>query len=90
MSTLEDLTIHEVHCCECNKPISAIPAWMAGAVVRFQCEECRQKNPRNPGMADLEPRHTVVDADSPGIGDADEPDDEDMDEEDEAESFEED
>ena len=56
MSTLEDTTIHEVSCFECGKPISSIPPWMAGAKVKFQCEECRQKHPRVPGMADLEPR----------------------------------
>ncbi|MEP6754626.1 MAG: hypothetical protein ABJA67_03920 [Chthonomonadales bacterium] len=79
MSTLEDLTIHEVHCCECNKPIPAIPAWLAGATVRFQCEECRQKNPRNPGMADLEPRHTIIDrsaVDLPAVDDVEEDEDE--------------
>jgi hypothetical protein len=54
--TLEDLTLNEVSCFECGKPISSIPPWMAGAKVKFQCEECRQKHPRVPGMADLEPR----------------------------------
>lgn len=82
MSTLEDLTIHEVHCCECNKPIPAIPAWLAGATVRFQCEECRQKNPRNPGMAELEPRHTIAEREPADLVSSDEPDeDEDEDEE---------
>jgi hypothetical protein len=56
MSTLEDTSISEVSCYECGKPISSIPPWLAGAKVKFQCEECRQKHPRVPGMADLEPR----------------------------------
>lgn len=56
MSTLEDTSISEVSCFECGKPISSIPPWLAGAKVKFQCEECRQKHPRVPGMADLEPR----------------------------------
>ncbi len=60
---LEDLTLHEASCCECGKPISSIPAWLADAKVKFQCEECRQKHPRIPGMADLDPRRgaTAVD-----------------------------
>ncbi len=63
MSTLEDLTVHEVSCFECNKPIAAIPTWLAGANVKFQCEECRQKHPRIPGMADLELRRSSVEVD---------------------------
>jgi hypothetical protein len=56
MLTLEDTSLSEVSCFECGKPISSIPPWLAGAKVKFQCEECRQKHPRVPGMADLEPR----------------------------------
>ena len=63
MSTLEDMSLSEVSCYECRKPISSIPPWLAGAKVKFQCEECRQKHPRVPGMADLEPRRGSVDSD---------------------------
>ena len=63
MSTLEDTSISEVSCFECGKPISSIPPWLAGAKVKFQCEECRQKHPRVPGMADLEPRRGAADVD---------------------------
>lgn len=66
MSTLEDTSLHEVGCFECGKPISSIPPWLAGAKVKFQCEECRQKHPRVPGMADLEPRRSGGDADDLG------------------------
>ena len=62
MLTLEDTSLSEVSCFECGKPISSIPPWLAGAKVKFQCEECRQKHPRVPGMADLEPRR-AADAD---------------------------
>ena len=64
--TLEDTTLSEVQCFECGKPISSIPPWLAGAKVKFQCEECRQKHPRVPGMAELEPRRTAVDAEELG------------------------
>ena len=63
MLSLEDTTVHEVACFECGKPISAIPTWLAGAKVKFQCEECRQKNPRIPGMADLDLRRTATEVD---------------------------
>ena len=53
---LTDLTLTEVNCCECGKPISTIPSWLAGAKVNFQCEECRQKHPRVAGMAEIDPR----------------------------------
>lgn len=56
---LEDMTLNEVTCCECGKPISTIPTWMAGAKVKFQCEECRQKHPRIPGMAEIETRRSL-------------------------------
>lgn len=59
--SLEDLTLNEVRCYECNKPMPSIPAWLATAKVKFQCEECRQKHPRVPGMADIEPRRIPVD-----------------------------
>jgi hypothetical protein len=82
MSHLEDLTISEVHCFECRKPIAAIPSWLADAKVNFQCEECRQKNPRIPGMAELDRRGSAPTDD---LGDhAVEADDVDEDEEDEA------
>ena len=64
--TLEDTTLNEVQCYECAKPISSIPPWLAGAKVKFQCEECRQKHPRVPGMAELEPRRTAADAEELG------------------------
>jgi hypothetical protein len=51
---VEEQHLKEVICCECKKPISTIPAWLAGAKVKFQCEECRQKHPRIPGMADVD------------------------------------
>ena len=60
---VEDLALNEASCCECGKPISSIPSWLAGAKVKFQCEECRQKHPRIPGMADLDPRRTAAAAD---------------------------
>ena len=63
---LEDTTLHEVSCSECRKPISSIPAWLADAKVKFQCEECRQKHPRIPGMADIEPRRVVEEVDELG------------------------
>ncbi len=56
---LEDMTLNEVTCCECGKPISTIPTWMAGAKVKFQCEECRQKHPRIPGMAEVDTRRSL-------------------------------
>ena len=56
MAAIDDLTLSEVSCSECRKPISIIPTWLAGAKVKFQCEECRQKHPRIPGMADIDPR----------------------------------
>lgn len=66
MTSLEDTSLTEVHCFECGKPISSIPPWLAGAKVKFQCEECRQKHPRVPGMAELEPRRGLNDADELG------------------------
>lgn len=66
MPSLDDTTISEVSCFECNKPISSIPPWMAGASVKFQCEECRQKHPRVPGMLELETRRAAVDVDELG------------------------
>ncbi len=71
---LEDLVLSEVHCAECNKPISSIPAWLSNAKVKFQCEDCRQKHPRVPGMADIESRKAVVVAAS--VPDPVEPDEE--------------
>ena len=66
MPSLDDTTISEVSCFECNKPISSIPPWLAGASVKFQCEECRQKHPRVPGMVDLETRRSASEADELG------------------------
>src|SRR5260221_216815 len=57
---LEDLSLNEAACCECRKPISTIPSWLAGAKVKFQCEECRQKHPRIPGMADMDTRRSLA------------------------------
>jgi hypothetical protein len=90
MPSLDDMTINEVSCFECNKPISSIPPWMAGASVKFQCEECRQKHPRVPGMLELETRRGSASVDE--LGDlaevAEEPADEAEDEvEEEAEDF---
>ncbi|MCX6362095.1 MAG: hypothetical protein NT029_20050 [Armatimonadetes bacterium] len=49
MTTLDDIAPAEVHCCECGKAIPRIPVWLVSAkTVKFQCEECRQKNPRIP------------------------------------------
>jgi hypothetical protein len=81
--SLEDMTLTEVHCYECGKPISSIPPWLAGASVKFQCEECRQKHPRVPGMAELEPRRAASDVDELGdlaevVEDTDEEADEDV------------
>ncbi len=88
MPTLEDTTIHEVSCFECGKPISSIPPWMAGAKVKFQCEECRQKHPRVPGMADLEPRRGGGDVDELGeLNEVAEEPEEDAEEEEEADDY---
>ncbi len=62
---LEDLSLNEATCSECRKPISTIPSWLAGAHVKFQCEECRQKHPRIPGMADIDPRRSLAAHDEP-------------------------
>ncbi len=48
----------EVLCCECGNPIPSIPTWLTTANVKFECEECRQKHPRLPGMPEYEPRRT--------------------------------
>lgn len=64
--SLDDLTLSETLCCECGKPISSIPAWLSTAQVSFQCEECRQKHPRVPGMAEVETRRSPADADDSG------------------------
>lgn len=60
--SLEDLALNEVRCYECNKPMPSIPAWLAKVNVKFQCEECRQRHPRVPGMADIEPRRIPIHA----------------------------
>jgi len=88
MSTLEDTSLHEVSCFECGKPISSIPPWLAGAKVKFQCEECRQKHPRVPGMADLEPRRGGADADELGdLNEVVEEHEEEAEEEEEADEY---
>ena len=84
MLTLEDTSLSEVSCYECGKPISSIPPWLAGAKVKFQCEECRQKHPRVPGMADLEPRRG---ADVDEMAEVSEVIEEDEEEEEEADDY---
>ena len=59
--SLQDLTLNEVTCCECHKPISTIPTWLAGSRVRFECEDCRQKRPPIPGINDVD-IHRGIDA----------------------------
>ncbi len=81
--SLTDMTLNEVSCFECGKPISCIPAWLANATVKFQCEECRQKHPRVPGLAEIEPRRGAADVDELGeLGDiVDDAGDEEMEDE---------
>ena len=67
MPSLDDTSISEVSCFECGKPISSIPPWLAGASVKFQCEECRQKHPRIPGMLDLSERRSSSEPDEIGV-----------------------
>lgn len=62
----EDMTLNEVRCCECDKPIPTIPQWLSGVQVKFQCEECRQKHPRVPGIPDAEPRGRMSNVDELG------------------------
>ena len=57
--------LHEAACRECGKPIRTIPLWLADANVKFQCEECRQKHPRVPGMADMDLRRGIAAGDEP-------------------------
>lgn len=64
-----DLELAEVVCAECGKPISSIPLWMCGIHVKFQCEECRQRHPKVPGMADVEPRRVPA-PDAPATDEA--------------------
>lgn len=42
-----------VYCSECEKPVKAVPAWLAGVKVRFSCESCRQKHPKAYAPVDL-------------------------------------
>jgi hypothetical protein len=79
----EDMTLNEVRCCECNKPIPTIPQWLSGVKVKFQCDDCRQKQPRVPGIADAEPRGRIADIDELGdLGDVvEDPEEEDLDDE---------
>ena len=83
---LTDLSLQEVHCFECGKPIPSIPSWLSDAKVKFQCEECRLKHPRIPGMPEIELRRPTVDlehlADLPAIVEVEEvEEDEEVDEE---------
>ncbi len=48
----------EVQCHECGQPIPTIPAWLVGAKVKFQCNECKEKHPRSAMELDAEPRRT--------------------------------
>lgn len=50
----------EVLCCECGNPIPSVPIWLTNAKVRFECEECRQKNPGQPLKGDGEPRRAEI------------------------------
>ncbi|MGC8667074.1 MAG: hypothetical protein ACP5VE_03010 [Chthonomonadales bacterium] len=61
--SLEDLAINEVTCFECGKPIPSIPSWLSTAKVKFQCDECRQRHPRPPGMVELDPHRVLAHAD---------------------------
>jgi len=83
---VEDMTLNESTCCECGKPIPSIPSWLADAKVKFQCEECRQKHPRIPGMADLDPRRTAAATDELGELDEVAPEEEELEEEAEEET----
>ena len=62
---VSELELHEASCSECGKPIPTIPLWLADARVKFQCEECRQKHPRVPGMADVDLRRGISSSDEP-------------------------
>jgi hypothetical protein len=53
---MDDLELNDVRCHECGRPISTIPSWLSSVKVKIQCEECRQKHPRVPGLVDAEPR----------------------------------
>jgi hypothetical protein len=64
--TTDELTLHEARCCECGKPISSIPSWLADAKVKFECEECRQKHPHHPGVPEPETRRTVPEVEELG------------------------
>ena len=57
--------LQEASCKECGKPVPTIPLWLADAKVKFQCEECRQKHPRVPGMADMDLRRGIAAGDEP-------------------------
>lgn len=84
-ANLTDLSLLEVHCFECGKPIPTIPSWLSDAKVKFQCEECRLKHPRIPGMPDIDARRATVDlehlAEIPPIVEDEEVDEEELDEE---------
>ena len=62
---VSEFELQEAACAECGKPISTIPLWLADAKVKFQCEDCRQKHPRVPGMADMDLRRGPASGDEP-------------------------
>jgi hypothetical protein len=62
---VSELELHEAACAECGKPMSTIPLWLADAKVKFQCEECRQKHPRVPGMVEMDLRRGAASDDVP-------------------------
>ena len=62
---VEEAVLNEATCSECVKPMGSVPSWLAGAKVKFQCEECRQKHPRIPGMVDIDPRRNAAAAEEP-------------------------
>ena len=78
-----DLDLNEVRCSECGKPVPTIPQWLSDVKVRFQCEECRQRHPRAPGVPELvePPRRTLTPTDdAPEIDESTEAAIEDIDE----------
>jgi hypothetical protein len=72
-TTDDERIIEEVHCMECNTPISAIPSWYANVNVRFTCDVCRQKSSKVVApVAELEtPRTPLLDGEEPAIDELD-------------------
>lgn len=58
-----------VYCCECEKPVKAVPAWLAGVKVRFSCEACRQKHPKAYAPVDLVGVRVAKSEDDDALGD---------------------